>query len=111
MEQLAGDLAQPLDDLHVDSAHVLGYSQGGAVAQQFAHDYPSRVRGPALGCTYAYSMLSRRERVEGMLAPSLVRILVIAGAGDTACRSRAHICWHRVFLAPNCGSSMVPAVP
>ena len=56
VEQLARDLAQLLDDLQVDTAHVLGYSQGGAVAQQFAHDYPTRVRGLVLGCTYAYSM-------------------------------------------------------
>src|ERR671939_828149 len=75
VEQLARDLAQLLDDLRVDSAHILGYSQGGAVAQQFAHDYPARVRGLVLGCTYAYNMLSRRERVEGMLAPWMVRIL------------------------------------
>src|SRR5262249_13930522 len=43
--------------------------------QQFARDYPTRVRGLVLACTYAYNMLSRRERVEGMLAPWLVRIL------------------------------------
>jgi 3-oxoadipate enol-lactonase len=75
VEQLARDLAQLLDDLQVDAAHVLGYSQGGAVAQQFAHDYRGRVRGLVLGCTYAYNMLSRRERLEGMLAPWFVRIL------------------------------------
>jgi pimeloyl-ACP methyl ester carboxylesterase len=75
VEQLARDLAQLLDDLHLDAAHVLGYSQGGAVAQQFARDYPTRVRGLLLGCTYAYNMLSRRERVEGMLAPWFVRVL------------------------------------
>ena len=55
VEQLARDLAQLLDDLQVDSAHVLGYSQGSAVAQQFARDYPSRVRGLVLACTYAYN--------------------------------------------------------
>src|SRR5919202_4054957 len=63
VEQLARDLAQLLDDLHLDSAHVLGYSQGGAVAQQFAHDYPRRVRSLLLACTFAYNMLSRRERL------------------------------------------------
>src|SRR5574342_386370 len=45
VEQLARDLAQLLDDLQVDAADILGYSQGGAVAQQFAHDYPRLVRG------------------------------------------------------------------
>src|SRR5262245_30378250 len=64
VEQLARDLAQLLGNLQIDAAHVLGYSQGGAVAQQFAHDYPRRVRGLVLACTYAYNMLSRREQVE-----------------------------------------------
>jgi 3-oxoadipate enol-lactonase len=79
VEQLARDLAQLLDDLQVDSAYVLGYSQGGAVAQQLAHDYPERVRGLVLACTYAYNMLSPRERIEGMLAPWLVRVLGMRG--------------------------------
>jgi len=79
VEQLARDLAQLLDDLQVDAADVLGYSQGGAVAQQFAHDYPQRVRGLVLGCTYAYNLLSHRERLEGMLLPWMVRILGVRG--------------------------------
>jgi 3-oxoadipate enol-lactonase len=75
VDQLARDLDQLLDDLQVDTVHVLGYSQGGAVAQQFARNYPKRVRGLVLACTFAYNMLSRRERLEGMFAPWLVRIL------------------------------------
>src|SRR5215510_5370012 len=55
VEQLVHDLAQLLDDLQIDAVHVLGYSQGGTVAQQFAHDYPKRVRGLVLACTYAYN--------------------------------------------------------
>jgi 3-oxoadipate enol-lactonase len=34
--QLASDLARLLDHLDIDSAAVLGYSQGGAIAQQLA---------------------------------------------------------------------------
>ena len=44
VEQLEGDLAQLLDYLHIDSAHILGYSQGGAVAQQFARLSHARAR-------------------------------------------------------------------
>jgi poly(3-hydroxyalkanoate) depolymerase len=33
-----------LDELEIDCADVLGYSWGGAVAQQLAHDHPDRVR-------------------------------------------------------------------
>jgi pimeloyl-ACP methyl ester carboxylesterase len=41
----------------------------------FRVPYPSHVRGLILACTYAYNILSRRERVEGMLVPWFVRVL------------------------------------
>jgi pimeloyl-ACP methyl ester carboxylesterase len=118
VEQLARDLAQLLDDLQVDKAHVLGYSQGGAVAQQFAHDYPSRVRGLILGCTFAYNMLSRRERVEGMLLPSLVRILgmrgmarlLFSGVGGGPRLPPETARWLQEILAANDKARMLAAV-
>jgi 3-oxoadipate enol-lactonase len=73
--KLAEDLARLLDDLSLESADVLGYSQGGAVAQQFAWDYPDRTRHLVLVCTYAYNMLTLRERLEGALLPWLVKVL------------------------------------
>jgi poly(3-hydroxyoctanoate) depolymerase len=44
MRQLARFGAHVLDELGVESAHVLGASFGGAVAQQMAFSYPRRVR-------------------------------------------------------------------
>src|SRR5512135_3395645 len=44
VEQHAYDLALLLKSLSISSAIVLGYSQGGAVAQQLAIDYPNLVR-------------------------------------------------------------------
>jgi pimeloyl-ACP methyl ester carboxylesterase len=118
VEQLARDLAQLLDDLQIDAAHVLGYSQGGAVAQQFAHDYPKRVRGLVLGCTYAYNMLSRRERLEGMLAPWFVRILgmrrvarlLFSGVGGGERLPPETARWLQEILAANDKTRMVAAV-
>ncbi len=49
---LAGDTAGLLDALALDSAHVLGISMGGMVAQELALAHPERVRTLALGCTY-----------------------------------------------------------
>jgi pimeloyl-ACP methyl ester carboxylesterase len=58
--QLAADLVALLDTLALESVDVLGYSQGGAVAQQLAHDYPGRVRRLVLACTYFKILASAR---------------------------------------------------
>jgi pimeloyl-ACP methyl ester carboxylesterase len=48
---LAGLAAAVLDDRGVDQADVVGYSYGGAIAQQMAFDYPDRVRRLVLAAT------------------------------------------------------------
>ena len=50
--QLAEDAAGLLGALEVDSAHVLGISMGGMVAQELALAHPELIRTLALGCTY-----------------------------------------------------------
>jgi pimeloyl-ACP methyl ester carboxylesterase len=50
--QLAEDAAALLTALEVDSAHVLGISMGGMVAQELALAHPARIRTLSLGCTY-----------------------------------------------------------
>ena len=75
LERLARDLAELLDHLEIDAADVLGYSNGGAVAQQFVLDHPHRCHRLVLACTYAFNRGSVREQVEGRVAPVLVRAL------------------------------------
>jgi 3-oxoadipate enol-lactonase len=50
--RLAQDAAGLLAALQVDTAHVLGISMGGMVAQELALASPERIRTLALGCTY-----------------------------------------------------------
>ena len=73
--QLASDLARLLDHLGIDSTVVLGYSQGGAIAQQLVLDHPKRCERLVLACTYAFNMATVRERLEGQLVPLLVHAL------------------------------------
>jgi pimeloyl-ACP methyl ester carboxylesterase len=73
--QLASDLARLLDHLDIDSTAVLGYSQGGAIAQQLVLDHPKRCDRLVLACTYAFNMATTREWLEGHLTPLLIRVL------------------------------------
>jgi 3-oxoadipate enol-lactonase len=73
--QLAADLSALLQRLGVASAAVLGYSQGGAIAQQLALDSPAQCNRLILACTYAFNMASPRERFEGHVTPLLLRVL------------------------------------
>ena len=50
--ELAADAVGLLDALEVESAHVLGISMGGMVAQELVLSQPQRVRTLTLGCTY-----------------------------------------------------------
>jgi pimeloyl-ACP methyl ester carboxylesterase len=50
--QLAEDASELLSALELDSAHVLGISMGGMIAQELALKHPEQVRTLTLGCTY-----------------------------------------------------------
>ena len=56
---LAEDAAALLEALELGSAHVLGISMGGMVAQELVLAHPERVRTLTLGCTYCCGSAGR----------------------------------------------------
>jgi 3-oxoadipate enol-lactonase len=50
--EMAQDAAGLLEALDIDSAHIVGISMGGMIAQELALAHPERVQTLTLGCTY-----------------------------------------------------------
>ena len=55
MRQFAGDLAGLMDAIGWHSAHIAGASMGGAIAQEFAIEYPGHTRSVSIVCSWPKS--------------------------------------------------------
>jgi 3-oxoadipate enol-lactonase len=68
LEQMAADAVAVLDAADVESAHVIGASMGGVLAQIMAVRHPERVRSLVLACTACRHLSWRRELLEDWAA-------------------------------------------
>ena len=61
---MAADVAEALEALNLDTAYVMGISQGGMIAQWLAVDFPEKVQRLILAVTTAKPSQLARERIE-----------------------------------------------
>lgn len=75
--RLAQDIVALMDALHLPSAHIVGWSLGGTIAQQLAIDFPDRVDRLVLTNTFAHlwptnsreALILIRRAIVSMLLP------------------------------------------
>jgi 3-oxoadipate enol-lactonase len=70
---MAADAAAVLDAAGVKSAHLYGISMGGMISQEFALQYPQRVKSLVLGCTAAGGPAALQP------APEVIQVLMRRG--------------------------------
>jgi 3-oxoadipate enol-lactonase len=119
---LAADLDSVLKQAGFESCAVLGYSHGGAVAQQLAHTRPALVNKMMLTCTYAHNLATVRERVEGSVFLTLLTFFTPATIAKLLVRSpkpkpagelglnKTQADWLQALMASNRAAAMRGAV-
>ena len=115
---LASDLDAVLAEAEFGRCAVMGYSHGGAVAQEFARRRPGRLSKLTLVCTYACNVSTLRERLECGIFLMLTQLLSPATLAKLIFRpsktnrtgavglTRGQAEWMRSILAANRPAAM-----
>ncbi len=115
---LTADLDTVLAEAGFTRCAVVGYSHGGAVAQQLAHTRPTMVSNLILTCTYARNASTLREWLEAHVLTTLLRFLSPGTIGKLVLRpwkpkstgaiglTQEQAEWLRSLMAANCASAM-----
>jgi len=85
VEQMAADALALLDAAGWQSAHVVGHSLGGVIAQQLALDAPERIKSLALLCTFS------KGSEGGRMTPPIIWMGLRTRLGTRAMRRRAFL--------------------
>lgn len=74
MARMVDDVAELLEVLNIDSAHIFGISMGGMIAQQFALNYSNKLNKLILGCTTCNGKVLQRAD-QALASKSLLDLL------------------------------------
>jgi pimeloyl-ACP methyl ester carboxylesterase len=96
---MAGDVADLLDVLEIDTANVFGYSMGGQIAQEFALNYPDRLNSLILAstsCGGSRAVLPTPEDMAVFFNPELFNM-----PPEEASRAWLPLLWSEDFVQKN----------
>jgi non-heme chloroperoxidase len=74
IQECVSDIKEILDQFQYEEVVLLGYSQGGTVAQQFCKQYAHMISGLILCNTFSHNAITFREKLEAQIMKWVINI-------------------------------------